>query len=242
MSETDELERTAAFRATVRFPSQARLAAGRERLLAAATAGQGRAGGAQSARQRWRRPVLAGGLTAAASAAAVTTLVLTSGPATPPGQQATAGHTGTVVTAAWTVRLDADGTVTVDVNKYVGPAGLQTALLEQTLRADGVNAIIRAVPVTHGHTACAYLTANAAPLAVQQAVLPNDGLAISRSDLAIVIHPGFMPHGSALFMQVYNFPSGKPGQATFTGLNNPVVLSNDRVPACVSHLHKQVYP
>jgi alpha-D-ribose 1-methylphosphonate 5-triphosphate diphosphatase PhnM len=39
MSKTDELERTAAFRATVRFPSQARLAVGRERLLAAAMAG-----------------------------------------------------------------------------------------------------------------------------------------------------------------------------------------------------------
>jgi hypothetical protein len=237
MSKADELERTAAFRATVRFPSPARLAVGRQRLLAAAMAEQGRAGGAQPARQRWRRPVLAGGL-AVAAATAVTTLVLTSGPAAPPEQHATAGHTRTVVTAAWTVRLDADGTVTVDIKKYIGPAGLQTAVLEQTLRADGVNAIIRAVPITHGHTACVYNLADAAPLAVQQAVLPNDGLDIPpRGDSAMVIHPGSMPHGSALFMQVYNFPSAKPGQAAFAGLNSPVVLNNDTVPACVSHLH-----
>jgi hypothetical protein len=237
MSKTDEIERTAAFRATVGSPSQARLAPGRERLLAAAVADQGRAGGARPARPRWRRPLLAGGLTAAASAGAAAALVLTNGPAAAPGQHATAGHSRTTVTAAWTVRQDVNGTVTIDIKKYVGPAGLQTALLEQTLRADGVNAIIRAVPITHGHTACMYAPANEAPLAVQQAVLPNDGVGVLQDDVwDIVVHPGAMPHGSAVFMPVYNFPPSKPGQSAFAGANSLVVLTNDTVPACVTHL------
>jgi hypothetical protein len=56
MNQADEMERTVAFRASARFPSQARLAAGRERLLAAAAAEQGRAEGARPARQWHPRP------------------------------------------------------------------------------------------------------------------------------------------------------------------------------------------
>jgi hypothetical protein len=49
MNQADEMERTVAFRASAGFPSQARLAAGREHLLAAAMAEQGRAEGAPPA-------------------------------------------------------------------------------------------------------------------------------------------------------------------------------------------------
>jgi hypothetical protein len=48
MKKEDEMERTVAFRASTPFPSQARLAAGRERLLAATMAAHGHAGGARA--------------------------------------------------------------------------------------------------------------------------------------------------------------------------------------------------
>jgi hypothetical protein len=68
MNKIDDYERIASFRASVPFPSQARLAAGRERLLAAVTA-QGHAGHLHRAAARpilrWRP------LVAAAAAAAI---------------------------------------------------------------------------------------------------------------------------------------------------------------------------
>ena len=103
-------------------------------------------------RARRRIPALAGALTAAAAATAAAALVLTSGPGAVPGQQATAGHIRTVVTAAWTVREDADGTVTVYLRQYANPAGLQ-----QTLQADGINAIVRPLPPRRIRPACSTL-------------------------------------------------------------------------------------
>ena len=69
--------------------------------------------GSRRASQRWRLPALAGGMAAAAAATAAAALVLASGPGEAPGQHGTARDTRTVVTAAWTVREDADGTVTI---------------------------------------------------------------------------------------------------------------------------------
>ena len=110
--------------------------AARERFVARAAP--------KRAHRRWRRPLLVGGLsTAAAAAGAVAALVLASGPGTVPGQQATAGRSRTVVTAAWTVREDAGGAVRIYLREYANPAGLQ-----QALRADGVNAIVRSIPYT----------------------------------------------------------------------------------------------
>jgi hypothetical protein len=51
MNKQDEIERTVAFRASTRFPSEARLAAGRERLLAATMTEQGPPQGARPARR-----------------------------------------------------------------------------------------------------------------------------------------------------------------------------------------------
>jgi hypothetical protein len=196
-------------------------------------------------RARRRTPALAGGLTAAAAATAAAALVLTSGPVAVPGQRGTAAHTRTVVTAAWTVREDADGTVTVYLRQYVNPAGLQ-----QTLRKDGINAIVRRIPSTLQpilrppefwsrkpdlrlrRPACVYTTTNNAPLAVQHAAVTLPRL----RDLpaAYIIHPGAMPQGSALFL---TFLAGMP--ATLKNDNTgvvalpPVVLNNDTVPACV---------
>jgi hypothetical protein len=206
--------------------------------------------GPKRAGQRWRRPVLAGGLTAAAAATAAATLVLTSGAGTVPARHGTTGHTGTVVTAAWTVREDADGTVTIYLQQYANPGALQ-----QTLRADGINAIVREIPtavrragnLTIPVPTCNYTAVNnAEPRAVQRAVWT-----IAGQDLParFIIHPDAMPQGSALFLAfMANVPTPKPVAGTpkplagtlgpkngGTGIValKPVVLNNDTVPACV---------
>jgi hypothetical protein len=200
--------------------------AARERFVAGA--------GSRRARHRWRLPVLASGLTAAAAATAAAALVLTSGLGAVPGQRSTAGHTGAVVTAAWTVREDADGTVTIYLRQYADPAALQ-----QTLRADGINAIVRPIPSasrtfgkgTVTYPACNYAATDAAPQAVQRAVVTFAG-----QDLPVrfIIHPDAMPQGSALFLAFMTgvWRSPKNGNTGVMALP-PVVLSNDTVPVCV---------
>jgi hypothetical protein len=185
------------------------------------------------ARHRWKLPVLAGGLTAAVAASAAAALALAGGPVAVPGQHATAGHTRTVVTAAWTVREDAGGTVTVYLRQYADPAALQ-----RTLQADGINAIVRAIPVTiqtitppFTRPACMYALTNMAPIAVQRAALTFRGLGLP---VVFIIHPAAMPRGSALFLK---FIAGLP--ASFKNDNTgviglkPIVLNNDTVPACL---------
>jgi hypothetical protein len=181
------------------------------------------------ARRRWRLPVLASGLTAAAAAAAAAALVLTAGPGTVPGQHGTAGHTRTVVTAAWTVREDADGTVTIYLRQYASPAGLQ-----QTLRADGVNAIVRPVPDALGplrvpYATCHYAATDQAPPAVQHAVVTIRGLTLPA---LFIIHPDAMPPGSALFLAFMANAPLKTGN-TSNMVMKPLVLDNGTVPACV---------
>jgi hypothetical protein len=198
-----------------------RLAA-RERFVAGA--------GPRSAGRRAWLPVLAGGVVTAAAAGVTAALVLTSGPAAVPGQH---GHTRTVVTAAWTVREDADGTVTISLQQYADPAGLQ-----QTLQADGVNAIVRSIPFvvqtsSKGQVAvptCSYDATDRAPTAVQQAVWT---IASGIPPQVFVIHPGAMPQGSALFLA---FMADAPLNTGATGnmATKPVVLSDDTVPACVA--------
>jgi len=200
--------------------------AARERFVAGA--------GSRRARHQWRLPVLASGLTAAAAATTAAALVLTSGPGAEPGQRGTAGHTRTVVTAAWTVREDADGTVAIYLRQYANPAALQ-----QTLQADGINAIVRAIPTasrtlgksTITYPACNYAATDAAPPAVQRA-----GVTFAGQDLPVrfIIHPDAMPQGSALFLA---FTAGlqrspKNGNTGVLAVP-PVVLNNDTVPACV---------
>jgi hypothetical protein len=189
--------------------------------------------GPKRARQQWRLPVLAGGLTAAAAATAAAALVLTSAPGAVPGQHATAGHTRTVVTAAWTVREDAGGTVTIYLHQYANPAALQ-----QTLRADGVNAIVRQIPwVLHTTNfgravavpACVDAAADKAPLAVQHAVLTIRGVTLPA---LFIIHPDAMPPGSALLLAfLANAPLPMGNRSIFA--MKPWVLNNDTVPACV---------
>jgi hypothetical protein len=186
------------------------------------------------AHRRWRLPVLAGGLTTAAAATAAAALVLTSAPAAEPGQHATPGHTRTVATEAWTVREDADGTVTIYLRQYANPAALQ-----QTLQADGINAIVRPIPSasrtvgkgTITYPACNYAATDVAPQAVQRAVVTFAG-----QDLPVrfIIHPDAMPQGSALFLAFMAGVGRSPKNAN-TGVLAlpPIVLNNHTVPACV---------
>ena len=200
--------------------------AARERFVAAT--------GSRRARQRWRLPALAGGLTAAAAATAAA-LVLTSGPAAAPGQQGTAGPDRTIVTTAWTVREDADGTVTIYLQQYADPAGLQ-----RTLQADGINAIVRQIPTvsrtvgnqTLPFPSCNYWTlSDAAPQAVQQAVwaMASKGQTLPAE---FIIHPDAMPQGSAMFLAFLTGAPPKDGNGGVVVVK-PVVLNNDTVPACV---------
>jgi hypothetical protein len=189
-----------------------------------------------TARPRWRLPLLAGGLTAGAAATAAAAVVLTSGLAAP-GQPRTVGHGRTVVTTAWTVRQDTDGTVTIYLRQYADPAGLQ-----QTLRADGINAIVRSIPyvlLTVFHhpipqPTCQYAITDRAQLDVQRDVWTGAGQIRTLhppAPVRFVIHPHAMPPGSALFLA---FMANAPLKA---GTGNmpmkPVVLTNDTVPVCV---------
>jgi hypothetical protein len=121
-----------------------------------------------------------------------------------------------------------------------GLTAAAAAGLQQTLQADGINAIVRQVPSrtqTRGKRTlklptCHYAATNNAPPAVQAAVvsltLPRQG------GLAYIIHPDAMPPGSALFLA---FLAGEPAvvKNDNTGILaiTPAVLNNDTVPACV---------
>jgi hypothetical protein len=201
--------------------------------------------------RRWRLPAVASGLTAGAAATAAAVLLLTSGPGTVAAQQGTTGHARTVVTAAWTVREDSDGTVTITLRQYANPAGLQ-----RTLGADGVNAIVRRTPSLtfprrkpgprnplRTFTGCSYATTNDAPPAVQRAVVTivtivqqdrqEPGKGVMRVAI-FVIHPHAMPPGSALFLPFMTSPQAAlPVGYPHVKMLDPVVLNNDAVPACV---------
>ncbi len=196
-------------------------------------------------RARRRAPALAGGLTATAAVTATAALVATSGPGAVAAQHPTAGHARTVVTAAGTVSEDADGTVTISLRQYADPAGLQ-----RTLRADGINAIVRPVRsvvetferpagmpsskpgLSMRRPACTFASANDAPLVVQHSVVtvPRQG----HLPVAYVIHPSAMPAGSALFLTfLAGMPASLKNDNTGIMALPPVVLNSDTVPACV---------
>jgi hypothetical protein len=200
-----------------------------------------------------RRAVWVAGVAMLAAAAV---LVLTSGPGIVVAQQGTAGHARTVVTAAWTVREDADGTVTITLRQYANPAELQ-----RTLRADGVNAIVRRMPSLtfpgrkpgprnplRTFTGCYFATTNDAPPRVQrhvvtifQQVRREAGGGVMRIAI-FIIRPHAMPPGSALFLPYGTLPTtingsrdpAKPAPVyPHVKPFYPVVLNNDTVPACV---------
>ena len=174
-----------------------------------------------AARRGWQVPVTGAGLTAAAAAAAV--LLAGGTGAAPTRHPAAAGHAGTVVTTAWTVRQAADGTVTIEFRQFADLPRLQ-----RVLRHDGINAIARPLKL-----ACSYSHADDAPKAVQQAVLSGPDRTVSpvpASQQAFVIHPAAMPPGSALFLTA-SFTRDR--SVSFTEIGYPMVLNSDKVPACL---------
>lgn len=185
---------------------------------------------AATPRPRWRRPVLAGGLTAAVAAGAAAAVVLAAAPSAP------ARHPGTVATAAWTVKLDTDGTITIGFRQFADPARLQ-----QVLRDDGVNAYVvqsgwasRMLGNTLDvYPTCRYPDTNHAPEAVQQAVVSR-GPTASRmlKGQGWTIHPSAMPAGSALFL-VGGPAKSTGGHIEILSAASPVVLNSDDLPACV---------
>jgi hypothetical protein len=239
----NDLDLIAGLRADVAEPPSASLAAGRSRLTAAITA-ETKPATARPGRMSLKRPAIAICAAAAAAATAAAGVALTSGPAAVQAHQGTAGNARTVVTAAWTVR-EAGGTVTIYLRQYANPARLQ-----QTLRADGINAIVRRVPVgmrtvtvpvrvpgsekaplrIPGAT-CRYAATNDAPPAVQRAAVTFGGQDLPAR---FIIHPHAMPPGSALLLP---FLTGlRASAASGHGRikpQRPVVLNNDTVPACV---------
>lgn len=181
-------------------------------------------------RAPWRRPLLGAGLTAAVAGGAAAAVVLTSG-----GTPAPTAHLSNVVTAAWSVRENSNGTVTIAVREFTDPARLQ-----QVLRADGVNAYVRQPGIAgrvdgnnlEMYAICRYADTNQAPRAVQRAVVALRPRSLSGvNGRGWIIHPSAMPAGSALFL------AGGPvmdGTRPFgLAITEPVVLNNDKLPACV---------
>jgi hypothetical protein len=157
---TPELDRLAAAR-----PETARHAAAltdegeRQRLLAAIMADEQ----PQRSRQRHHRrlmPLAAAAASAPAAsrrhrriAFAAVAVTVTAGAAlavtalTPAGQQAS--HQPTAQLAAWTVSKLADGNISITINQFKDPAGLQS-----TLRADGVPASVTFANINQLNPAC----------------------------------------------------------------------------------------
>jgi len=171
--------------------------------------------------RRWRLGVTAGMLAAAAGGAAA--VALSAGGAPPV-------HLGSIVTAAWTVRQAANETVIIEIRKFADPAGLQRAL-----RAEGVRAQVRGIPVTIvsspagliEYEACRYENLDFEPQAVQQAVATID----SRAG-RLIIHPALMPAGSTLFIRAGLGATTASSAKQVLMFEGPMVLSNDRLPAC----------
>ena len=185
----------------------------------------GRLGWRRLGRRRWLVPGLAA-LALAVCAAIVVPVLL-------PG-----GTPASVVTKAWAVQRNPDGTVTVRISQFAFDSGLA-----QTLRSDGVPALIRARVVhdpsyrpadfAHAPGVCYPVARSKAPLAVQEAVIrlhfaPGSP---AQQHLEFVVHPAAMPAGSVLYVSTATiYGSGKYPSGAFTVW----VLKQDRQPACTS--------
>jgi hypothetical protein len=155
--------------------------------------------------RRWRRPVLLAG--AAAAAAACAAIVV---PAILP-----AGSSGSVVTAAWAVQRDSDGTVTVTLKDVFDLGGLQQALDSAGIPARVITVptnpptytgpLVAASPASQVTVSGCFYPATGssfAPAPVQQAVVTQVTTAPGSPIRALyVIRPSAMPPGSVLLVQ-----------------------------------------
>lgn len=190
----------------------------RARLDAAFAGTRARTGAAPVAqRPRRRRRRLALGIGAAAVAACAVVV-----PAALPG-----GSAGPLVTPAWAVQHNGDGTVTVALREVAFSA----SGLESALRAEGVPALVRVAAAkgsaVAGRQLCRPGPADLEPASVQRAVVRRDipGIDPAAHRLAYVIHPAAMPTGSVLYISVVTAPD-------FGAFTFPQVLREDHLPSC----------
>jgi len=157
---TPELDRLAAARPDIARHAAALTDEGQRRRLLAAIMADEQPQRSRQRHHRWLMPAAA----AAASALAVSrrhrqiafaavAVTVTAGAAlavtalTPAGQQAS--HQPTAQLAAWTVSKLADGNISITINQFKDPAGLQS-----TLRADGVPASVTFANINQLNPAC----------------------------------------------------------------------------------------
>jgi hypothetical protein len=172
---------------------------------------------------RRRLLLAAGAITAAAAAAIVVPAVL-------PDQ-----GSGSLVTAAWAVQHNQDGTIEVTVKQARDATGLQRAL-----RAEGVPAYVRYIPwvsTGNGHyrpaqncgqTGPGNLPGGAANVTILEEVFPFLAAGGAPRGAALTIRPSRIPKGDAIMIEVTWFP-GDGGFGTNVG---DAVLGNDNPPTC----------
>jgi hypothetical protein len=206
-----------------------------------APAGKRRGSGRRDAglgRFRFPRPVLLAGAVAAAAACAAIVV-----PAVLP-----AGGAGSLVTAAWAVQRNTDGTVTVTLKDVFDLGGLQ-----QALASDGVPArvitvatdpaaytgpLVAANPVTRTTVrGCFYPVTGSSfePASVQQAAVTQVANPVGTDITALYdIHPAAIPAGSVLLIQGVAIGGQGPRAAAdvseLTSFPAPAVLASDSLP------------
>jgi hypothetical protein len=143
-------------------------------------------GRGRTMRARRRLPGLAAGALAVAAAAALAVTALLP-----------AGHQGArppaAQLAAWTVTMQADGTIRVTVRQLRDPVGLQ-----RRLRADGVPASVTFFG--HQPRACQ-------PYPADQALMAK---VFGGHGPPVVIHPAALPSGAGIQLSPGHYPPGAP--------------------------------
>jgi hypothetical protein len=209
---------------------------GRRRGLGRRAAGPG----------RFRRPVLLAG---AAAAIAVGAAIVV--PAVLPARSG-----GSVVTAAWAVQRNSDGTVTVTLKDVFDLSGLQQALASDGVRARVITVatdpatytgpLMAANPVNRTTMSGCFYPATGryfAPAPVQQAVVTPVATPADTDIAALYdIHPAAMPPGSVLLIQGVilrgHAPQAEVDRAAaavteLASFPSPAVLASDSLPpAC----------
>jgi hypothetical protein len=189
-------------------------------------------------RGRFRKPVLLAGAAAAIAAGAAIVA-----PAVLP-----AGSSGSVVTAAWAVQRDSDGSVTVTVSDVFDLGGLQQALAGAGVPARVITVatnpatytgpLVSANPVNRVTVSgCFYPAAGSSfePASVQWAVVTQVATAPGTMIKALyVIKPSAMPPGSVLLIQGAVIGGQGPRAAAdvseLASFPAPAVLAGDSLP------------
>jgi hypothetical protein len=171
-----------------------------------------------------RRLLLAAGAIAAAAAAAIVV------PAVLPG-----GEAGSLVTAAWAVQDNPDGTVAVTFKQARDAAGLQ-----RYLRAHDVPAYVRFIPFVRapagdyrrtqvcGQTGPGNLPGGQRNVTILEEVFPFLAAGGAPAGDALTIRPSRIPAGDSILIEV----SWYPGDGRLGGNVGDGVLGNDNPPTC----------